>query len=150
MRTARLALIAMLLVGCGGTAATQNPGLTLRPVTPTPALAHPIASSVLNTTARPAAQEAFPPPFSGEGGGETQSFTLRGGDYAIDWTARNVNTSGVPCYFAPALQGAGYANVVGLDVDTTKQGTAYAHGLEGGQWYFDVITGCAWTLRIHR
>lgn len=140
----------MLLTGCSS-APVATPV-----VTPFHSIdnAHALPSSVLNTTARPttagAGGEGLPGEFFGEGRGQTPSFTLKGGDYRVDWQAFNPNTSGVPCYFAPALQGAGFANVAGLDIDTTKQDTANVHGLEAGTWYFDVITGCNWTLRIRR
>lgn len=118
-RLASLALIAALFVGCGG--GTSAP-------------------------------ETLPGTFTGDGQGQTASFPLRGGDYVVDWTAANPNTTGVACYFAPAIKqsdGAGFADVAGVDVDTTTQATANLHGLGAGTWYFDVITGCSWTLLIH-
>lgn len=95
------------------------------------------------------APENLPPKFSGSGQGQTDSFHLNGGDYKVDWTAHNPNTTGVPCYFAPAITGSGFSDVAGLDIAADSSATANLHGLAAGDWYFDVITGCAWTLTIH-
>jgi hypothetical protein len=117
MRTARLIVLAALVVGCGG---------------------------------GPAATENLPGPFSGDSAAQTASFTLKGGDYVVDWTARNTFTSGAACFFNPTLKtnDGGYEEVASVDVDTTKQATANAHGVAAGTWYFDVNTHCAWTLRL--
>lgn len=139
-----LLVVALLLVGCStaspptSTPFRQTPPVVIRPSS--------------NTTAPPVQAETFPGPFSGDTGGETASFVLKGGDYVIDWTARNQNSSGVECYFNPAFKSndGGYEEIASVDVSTTKSGTSNVHGVDGGTWYIDVNTHCSWTLRIHR
>ena len=110
---------------------------------------------VTGCSALPAAAETLPGQFSGTTEGQTASFALRGGDYIVDWSATEADQNGAGCYFAPALKqdsGSGFETLPDVDVPTgsTKQGSANLHDVGAGNWYFDVITHCHWTLRIHR
>ena len=113
------------------------------------------ANRTSQATSQPPAGEALPAPFSGENAGQTATFTLAGGDYIVDWTATDTSSSGVGCYFAPALKedgGAGYESLPDAEPEGggTKSGSANLHDVAGGRWYFDIITHCAWTLAIKK
>ncbi len=105
-------------------------------------------------TRPPPANETLPGAFTGEGEQQTATFTLAGGDYIVDWTARDTGSSNVGCFHSADLKadsGSDRESVVITSPDggQTKSGQANVHDVSGGRWYFDVISGCAWTLRIH-
>ena len=124
-RLASLALIAGLLVGCGGATAR----------TPTPAI-----------------PERMPAPMSGTVAGETTAFGLSGGDYRVEWTATNDSSCRLFSAWLHESGGNGIKEVASTDVPAgqTERGTANLHDVSAGRWYFEVIGRCAWTLAIGR
>lgn len=127
----RVAAILLFTVGCGGA-----PAFSLGP----PSTVLPVVTFRIPT---PVPEQM--PSFSGTDDLETASFTLSGGDYVVHWTAQG------ECFFGVLMKedsGTGFEDVVSADVSGSRNGTANMHDVPRGEWYFDVITGCRWTLRV--
>ncbi len=126
MRTARLALVGLLITACGGT------------------VAPPRSTPPGRVTVKPAEQL---PSFSGNTEQETDRFHLSGGDYKVQWTARANDSA---CFFSAFLDGPGFEDIVSADVETSESGTANLHDVEAGEWFVNVTSHCQWTIRFAR
>ncbi len=88
----------------------------------------------------------------GRGTKNTQRFELSGGDYVVRWTASSANTFG--CFhgaFLRSVDGTSTFEDVGSELINgrrTVNGETNLYGLGPGQYYFDVNSGCSWSLTI--
>jgi hypothetical protein len=91
--------------------------------------------------------------FSGSSTLKTKSFDLEGGNYTIDWTATDTNGR-VGCSHGGYLKAVD-PNVFMLEsfgsspgAGETKSGSTEVYNLKPGKYYFQLFSGCDWTVRI--
>jgi hypothetical protein len=104
--------------------------------------------SLLAAAPRPVEQ---PQSFRGSGINQTATFTLAGGDYAIDWTARPATHMG--CYHGGSLDHSDGRSEDLVWNDATESaaaisGTKHLHAIPAGAYYFDMSSGCAWSMTV--
>lgn len=104
-----------------------------------------------------------PPPtggdiFNASGDGQTKTNLFNtSGSIKIDWTAQDTGTSSVGCFHGVSMKSgdAGnsffdlVANMV-IDGGASKTGTTNEYNLKAGNYYFDVNSGCQWSIRVYR
>ena len=107
-------------------------------------------SAQTSTTGAAAAPESFT--FSGSGMQNTSPFTLAGGNYSVAWTA--TPHSSVGCYHGVSLArtdgGFGAPLLVNAMPKTSAavSGTTNAYNVKAGEFFFQVSSGCDWTIAI--
>ena len=83
---------------------------------------------------------------SGERDQVSDRFTLSG-DYRLDWTASDTGNTSVGCSHFADLEPGSVSIAASPDGGGKKSGSSFAYGLRG-QYHFEVISGCAWTLSL--
>jgi hypothetical protein len=120
-RTVAALLVALTLAGCSAQTSTPGPA---------------------------AAPESFT--FSGSGMQNTSAFTLAGGSYSVAWTA--TPHSSVGCYHGVSLArtdgGFGVPMLVNALPKAAVSGTTNAYNVKAGEFFFQVSSGCDWTIAI--
>lgn len=128
-KRAALALIAILVVACGGTT--------------TPSMAAGSPATVPTST--PQTIE-----FAGSGDRASDPFDLPAGDYRFDWTAK---ASGHGCPFSMTLAPIGHDELIGsaFDIAPDAEGRTGSQvwDLDGGRYAWSIkALDCTWTVRL--
>src|SRR5882724_3583638 len=90
---------------------------------------------------------------SGSGTMKTDLFALQGGNYAINWTARDTSAGKYGCLNTGSLHSSDAGNsrveqVVWKEIMGTDKGDTNAYNMAPGKYYLDMISNCAWTVTV--
>lgn len=115
-RLAVLLAAALLLAACGGTPASVAPTFA-----------------------------EIPGHASGQGSGESATFTLRGGEYGAVW-----NATPAGCYFGASIRqfAGGWSAPVTSGTSDGKVDQAIIHDVPAGQFYVVANGACAWDVEF--
>ena len=107
-------------------------------------------SSAPSTHGAAAAPESFT--FSGSDMQNTSAFALAGGSYSVAWTA--TPHSSVGCYHGVSLArtdgGFGVPLLVNAMPKSAVSGTTNAYNVKAGEFFFEISSGCDWTIAISK
>jgi hypothetical protein len=100
--------------------------------------------------AAPAPAAEAPITIEGQGSMVSRPFGLRGGEYAVTWSAQ---TSNPECSHNATLHDSATARVVGplgggQVFGGRGSGQASLHDLPGGSYYIDAVSTCRWSITI--
>jgi hypothetical protein len=128
-----VALVAALLVGCGGSGSGANPSNT------PPATEEPTQSAIQRETVS----------VEGKGISNSKSFRLNG-TYLVQWVA--TPDSAVGCYHGASLDRVDgtsmfetLANEL-LDSKAPVSGETFVYNLDDADYYVGVSSGCSWSF----
>ena len=142
-------------------AATRNADQTqaVAPPTPTAAPTPAVPPTLAVTpvpTPRATAQSVV---LTGQGTKNTKPFALSGGDYTVRWSATSSSSAG--CFHVATLNSTEDERPVGefpehaadagdvlIEGKKTVRDETEVYGLEPGRYYFDVTSGCSWSIAI--
>jgi hypothetical protein len=119
--------------------------------------AAPIATVVPATTNTPRVVQASPESITKTGSGSlnTEAFLLQGGNYQIDWSARDANFGNVGCFHGGTLRSVDAsllifeeAGTATVDAGQAAQGSTNVYNLPRSQYYFQMNSGCTWSVTI--
>lgn len=145
----------------GAIVAGDRPAWLVDDVAPAPPA--PVASATPTRTPRPA-PTATPQPqrrtddpvrLSGERSQNTKAFSLSGGNYTATWDIK-VARGSTSCYGSASLyrvEGKQYIEqlfsaLLNDDRGKSADGETQLYGLNAGQYYLDINSGCPWSVEI--
>jgi hypothetical protein len=103
-------------------------------------------------TAQPPLQTQEPIELKGDRNGNSRPFKLTAGNYRVSWRAYTDDRSNRCAHFGRlVLVAGGYdTNAGGGVVSPSAAGSSYLYNVPSGQFYYESVSGCAWSVTIDK